>query len=775
MLLTPLVMLAIATLLGTLAAAHLSSDSSWLCALGVLAVVAFAVLRRSQPRQLRAALLIALLFGALNASLHERLQRVITPTRTERFHAVVLDRVNQTTDETTYRIALDSGIIALATFAQTAQIGDRIIARGRLAPFDDARNPGDPSERKIQHERGNDAHIESAALVAREPALHWDPQAALGQLHAMALQRLREQLGEPAATIMAGELWGERDALPPDLRADFQDSGTVHILVTAGLHVGLIAALAAWLLGFLPIPRWLSCAIAIVAVWAFVLWSGLQLPAMRAATMATAALLARACGRAALSWNSLALAALVLAIARPGSVATPSFALSFACVAAIFAWGSGIDALLHRLVALPQRVREALTLTLATQLGTWPITAAVFLQFSPYAVPANFAVVPCVPLTMLLGMAELAMSWCPPIAQALANMNGWIIAWMIGVVRLVGTLPLTAIVMTPAPTWCIASYLAALLVAPALLRRNGATLALTACTLATMLVLLPPRPAQHLLRVTVIDVGQADAILVQTPDGGAIEIDAGGRLERGSAGDESTAERVGERIVVPFLVRHGIHRLDAIILSHPHGDHAGGVAPILRKLTAATLADSGQRYGGHAYADAIATARAEAVPIVYPRAGAVWRTPDGLTLRFLGPSLPLIGGRNAINDNSITFLLQYKHFRMLFTGDAGAAAEQRFLHEGVDLGAQVLKVGHHGSAYASTPEFLAAVHPRYAIISVGRHNMFGHPAPRTIAALQHIGTTIYRTDENGAVTVVTNGTSVSITPMLKNDSDAVSP
>ena len=130
-----------------------------------------------------------------------------------------------------------------------------------------------------------------------------------------------------------------------------------------------------------------------------------------------------------------------------------------------------------------------------------------------------------------------------------------------------------------------------------------------------------------------------------------------------------------------------------------------------------------------------------------------------VTLHFIGPSLPLIGGGNAINDNSVAFILQYKSFRMLFTGDAGSAAEQRFLDEGFDLHASVLKVGHHGSAYGSTSAFVAAVAPRYAIISVGRHNLFGHPAPSTIKRLQQFGAAVDRTDNNGAVTVTTNGVS----------------
>ncbi len=180
------------------------------------------------------------------------------------------------------------------------------------------------------------------------------------------------------------------------------------------------------------------------------------------------------------------------------------------------------------------------------------------------------------------------------------------------------------------------------------------------------------------------------------------------------------------------------------------------------KIRVAEVADSGQTYGGHAYHDCLDTARTDGVPIAYPRAGTVWRTDDGVVLRFIGPSLPFIGGKNAINDNSIAFILQYRQFRMLFTGDAGVAAEQRFLSEGIDLSAAILKVGHHGSAYSSSPDFIAAVHPRYAIISVGRNNMFGHPAPSTVATLQRSGAEVYRTDENGAVTLQTDGSSLAV-------------
>jgi competence protein ComEC len=484
--------------------------------------------------------------------------------------------------------------------------------------------------------------------------------------------------------------------------------------------------------------------------------------------MATAALTARACGRATFSWNAVGIAALVVVFARPASVATPSFALSFSCVGAIFICAGPLERWIEMRTALPARVREAIVLSLATQIGVWPLSAAIFLQFAPYAVLANFAIVPCVAVTMALGATQLALAWCAPLAQAFANANSWLLAWMLAVVQTISALPGAAVAMTPPPAWCIAAYDFALIAAPLLWRRGARTLGASLVAIAAALVLWPPRGIDHRLRITVLDVGQADAIVVQTPRGRALLIDAGGRLERGLQSSGSVAEAVGERIVVPFLLRHGVHALDMILISHPHGDHVGGVAPALRRLRVAAVADSGQHYGGHAYLDALATARSQTLPMIYPRAGAKWRTDDGVMLDFLGPSLPLISNsRNDINENSIAFTLRYKSFCMLFTGDAGAAAEERFLAEGADLRCEVLKVGHHGSAYGSTPQFIAAVQPRYAIVSVGRHNLFGHPAPVTLETLRRFGATIYRTDEDGAVTVTTDGNQIVISTMLE--------
>ncbi len=762
---SPIVWFAIASVLGALAVAPLSWPDRC-CVLGALAVLAVVLeTGSSEMRHVRALAAVALVSGAAYAFVRAQAEPIVRETRTMRFAGTVLDERSDDGALRTYAFAIERGPQVLITVHDALAAGERAIVRGRLEPLDDARNPGEPSERSIEREHHIVGRIASAAVLRVDRAPPHGAAARLAQLRAWALASLRAHLGDPDAAIVAGELWGERGAMPPELRTEFQTTGTVHVLVTAGLHVGLVAALVLALGVRLTLPRVAACALAMLVAWFFAIVSGGALPALRAAAMATAMLSARACGRAVISWNALALAAVTIVAIDPQSVASASFWLSFCCVAAIFALAAPIESLLRMHVPHP-RVREACAMTLATQCGTWPVTAAVFLRFAPYALAANVAVVPLVPLTMLLGAAQLALAWVPPLAQAAANLNGWVLAWTIGVVELLAHAPGASLPMTPAPSWCIAAYEAALLAFVPLIRRGGATLAGSAVVMATALVLWPPGSMRGVLHITMLDVGQADSIVIETPAHHAILVDAGGRLERGPQGSGSVAERVGERIVVPFLLSEGIHALDAMIISHPHGDHVGGCAPVLRTIRVAEIADSGQTYGGHAYHDCLDTARADHVPIVYPRAGDVWRTNDGVTLTFIGPSLPFIGGKNAINDNSIAFILQYRSFRMLFTGDAGVAAEQRFLGEGIDLASNVLKVGHHGSAYSSSPAFIAAIHPRYALISVGRHNLFGHPAPSTLARLSSFGARSYRTDLDGAFSIETDGLSLSDSVML---------
>jgi competence protein ComEC len=676
-------------------------------------------------------------------------------SRTARWSGTVVGDVRSVGDAATFPLALDDGPTVQATLRAPVAPGDRLTVRGRLEPFDEPRNPGEPSRRALALAEGLAGRLGAATLIARAPPEPRDPRGWAARARASLSCRLRALVGEPEATVIAGALWGERGTLPRDLRDDFQATGTVHVLVTAGLHLGVIAGLVLIALRWCELPRAPAAVTAIGCVAAYAWLSGGHLPSQRAAVMVGLALTARACGARIVSWNALALAAIVVAAIWPASVTSVSFALSFSCVSAIVLFARPLE---HALAPwpLPAKVREALALTISTQIGVWPLSAATFGLVAPYAVLANAFVVPATGVAMLAGMATLAFADVPGaggIPAALATLD---VDAILRVVRCVAALPGARVVVAPPPAIAIVAYDACAVTAAMLLARRprwaiALLVAASGCVLATTL-----RPADGQLTITHLDVGQADAAVIRTPSGHVILIDAGGTLERGASRDgTSPAEEAGERIVLAYLRHQGIRRVDLMILTHPHGDHVGAAAPIINAMPVGMIFDSGQAYSGRAYRDAMAAAGSHHVPVVLARRGMQWTSGDGVTLEVLAPSMPFLTDTgDDVNENSIVVMVRADGFRELFMGDAGEASEARLLAAGVDLHADAVKVGHHGSRYASTAGFVAAVHPQIAVISVGRHNTFGHPAEATIDAWHDTGADVLRTDQCGAISLV---------------------
>ena len=736
----------------------------------------------------RAPLLIpALLVCVALALLHPRAATLDEERPTARYSVLAVGDMREGDDGRTSTLLALAGVgVVRATLREHVDPGERLVVRGRLEPFDEPRNPGEPSMREIEADDGLVGRLAAARLIARGGVDRWDPRAWAARLRAVAAQRIRAVVPEPEATILAGALWGERGTLPDDLHDAFQATGTVHVLVTAGLHLGIVAALIALLLARLGLHRVVACSTAFAMIAGYAWLTGAHLPALRATAMLGIALLARTCGARVTSWNALAFAALVIALLWPASVASASFAMSFSCVAAIVLFAEPLAALLQR-VPVPPRIREAVALTCATQLGTWPLTAALFSTLAPYAVLANAIVVPLVAVVLPIGIATLAL-------PALAPLTTLVLLLIETTVRGIAALPGSRAALATPSTFSIVAYDVLCIIGAVLLRRSHRRAALLAITAAFACVIVPLAvPAPHGLIITQLDVGQGDAAVIRTPSNRTILIDTGGELEHGN-GAVSNAERAGARIVLAYLRRTGITRIDLMILTHPHGDHSGACFPIIEAMPVGMLLDSGQTYSGRAYRDCIAATHAHRVPVVLARRGMSWRSGDGVTLDVLAPTMPLLAETgDDVNENSIVVMLRYQAFSELFMGDAGEASESRLLATDApchpeqrrgaaedvtgggpstslgmtgcenNLHADVVKVGHHGSRYASTLAFAAAVHPRVAVISVGRHNTFGHPAPTTIEAWSAAGAHVLRTDWCGAISLV-NG---SVTTMLR--------
>ncbi|HEY1728752.1 MAG TPA: ComEC/Rec2 family competence protein [Candidatus Baltobacteraceae bacterium] len=349
--------------------------------------------------------------------------------------------------------------------------GEHVIAAGRLEPFDVPRNPGEPSSRDFARERGLSARLVDAHVVARAPPSN-DIESLPARLRAYAGSSLHRFLGEPDATILAGMLYGARGALPPELRVEFQDTGTVHVLVTAGLHLGVVAALVAFVFSRAGLGRVAASLSAIPLVWMYATLSGGHVPSLRAAVMVTVALVARACGERALSLNTLAVAAIAVAAIWPAWVGGASFALSFSCVTAIVLFAEPIAAWLEH-VRIPGIFREPLALTFATQLGVWPLTASTFLVIAPYAPLANLFVVPVVGVAMLGGIALIAVTPLPGLAALVARIESWPLAWIESTVHLTAHLPFAHVIATPPPAWTLAVYDLAMIAVGALVRASA--------------------------------------------------------------------------------------------------------------------------------------------------------------------------------------------------------------------------------------------------------------------------------------------------------------
>ncbi len=257
------------------------------------------------------------------------------------------------------------------------------------------------------------------------------------------------------------------------------------------------------------------------------------------------------------------------------------------------------------------------------------------------------------------------------------------------------------------------------------------------------------RPAPPTLRVDFIDVGQGDAALVTSPAGKTVLID-GGPAHRATA-------------LTAFLSAHVHGPLDLILLSHRHEDHLGGLPAVVRTIGARLFLDAPVAHAGPDYALLMHELEARGIPARLATRGRRIDLGGGAVITLLGPPEPPISGsRSDVNANSVVARLTFGSVSILFAGDAEAPTEAWLLGSGEDLRADVLKVAHHGSRYASGARFLRAVRPRVAVVSAGAGNEYGHPAPITLARLARLGVSVYRTDLDGDVTVETDGGAIHV-------------
>jgi competence protein ComEC len=589
---------------------------------------------------------------------------------------------------------------------------------------------------------------------------------------AVRLARWRERLARaigravppPRAAVLRALVLGDESGIDEAHRQAFTRAGVVHVLSVSGLHVGLVAlatfALVRWLLArserallALDVRR-IAAVASLGPVVLYGALAGFEVATLRSVIMAGLGVLAVLVRRRIEVLRMLALAAVAVALAQPGAPLEIGFQLSFVSVLALALgarrWAPGPA------TSWCKRLRATMVVTASAFAGTAPLTAMHFQQVSPMSLVANPLVVPLFgSLVVVLGLAGACVEpVSAPVATALFRLAGHALRPGIVLVEVLAR-PSWAALDVPAPSAIEVALLYALLAA-AVVPGGSARRGLAAAAIIGLVVdagcWVRERWAPGVLRVTFLDVGQGDAAVAELPDGRVLVVDAGG-----FAGSDFDT---GAAIVAPYLATRKIRHVDAVVMTHAHPDHSGGVAFLLRRYRPREFWWSGWPGRGREWQRLVAAVADTGVPAAVRHRGDPLPAYAG-TVSILHP--PADWAVPALNETSLTMRLRYGRVGVLLTGDVEARAEASVLDDPNGLAAMVLKVPHHGSRTSSTADFVHAVGPRVAVISVGADNRYHLPSPEVEERYRAQGVCVLRTDRCGAVTIVTDGRRLQVT------------
>ncbi|HOU15270.1 MAG TPA: ComEC/Rec2 family competence protein [Anaerolineae bacterium] len=659
------------------------------------------------------------------------------------------------------RIPLRGRVLVKAPAYNTIAYGDLIRVTGRLEtpPTFESFSYRDYLARQGIHSLLRQADIE--ILASHQGFFLWE---WLYRYKAHALNTLLTLLPEPQASLLAGILLGVESGIPDDLNAAFVATGTSHIVAISGFNLTIVAGafvqMAAWLLkgrGKTLLP--------LVGLWLYTILVGASAAVLRAAVMATVAILARREKRATHGPTSLAAAVWVMTLINPYVLWDVGFQLSLAATLGLIFYtrpvSKGFEWLFAHFTPLERAqqiikgkwLSDALIVTIAAQITTTGVIIGVFHRLSLVTLLTNFFVLPAQQYLMAAGAAALLAGL---ILRPIGQLLGWL-AWVfltytIGVVRLTATFPLASVELGNITLPFVWGYYLVLGLLTWWFSRSQDERqrlirafktasewykvgALSAVVLLMVYLYVAPDGRLH---VFILDVGQGDAILIQTPGGKQILIDGG-------ADARQTLAQLGRRM--PFWDRS----LDMVILTSPDADRLTGLVPVLERYKVAGVYTGPETGHGNVYTqwEALLAARpSQSVERLW--AGTAREPETGVTLHALWPTQGESG--------PLVLRLTYDNTSFTFGGDASALVEETLVARyGSTLHSNVLILARHGAKTASTTVFLQAVAPEIVIISAGE----SAPAPAVLARL--MGTPIYSTDQDGAVEIVSDGQRLQVT------------
>lgn len=602
----------------------------------------------------------------------------------------------------------------------------------------------DPEAWRLREGFHAEATILSLLAVERRAAIEWI-RPFTGLASKIRRQLSRMPLAEPMRSILRAVLTGDRSGLDMETEVNLARSGVAHVMAVSGLHVGLITAPFWWL--FMKIR----------SSWSrFFLWMGTGVVlllyvevAHQSPSVSRASLMCWLAGWLVIVFRRmpptqlLMMAGTILLIWKPLWIRHPGFQLSMVAVWSILLLHAPVERTLRQIVS-SDRIRNVLSMVAMTsiiQVALSPFLVWWFGEISIVAPLANLLVVPLVPLLTLSGWSWVVMDGLSLDGRYFLVVSEWIVEWILYCTDHFSDLSWAT--MTP-------GYSLWLVLVPALMMsikgyawmRDTRHRTLFWYLLSFLLFsgCLDRVTEREELIVTVLDVGQGDAIHIQTPNGYNLMIDTG-------------SKRAAEHVVIPYLNESGVKRLDALLLTHPHADHVGGTFALMDNLSVGEI----HRTPWNSNGEWARKLKGSDIPTRRVEGGDRMDLDSSIRIYLLDSFV----ADSAANNHSLVVKLVYGETSFLLTGDAEHAQESGLARTyGTWLGVDVLKAGHHGSRTSSNRFFLRFVNPSWTVISAGWMNRYGHPHREVLERLNHQGSNFRLTAQAGTIRIVSNGSRI---------------
>jgi competence protein ComEC len=648
--------------------------------------------------------------------------------------------------------------------------GDVVRFQAKLKRPRDFRNPGAFSWRRFLQARGIGAvgSLSGPDWIVKLPVEgSRNISSVLTKIRRHLDSKIVGSTSREASGVLRALVLGDKSKVNKSVRSSFQDAGIAHLLAISGLHVGYLALLI-YLLFRLIIGRWTSliervplqkvaAAITLPLIWCFIFFVGAPVSAVRAGIMISVYLFGMIFGLRQDLLTTLAVAAIIIVILEPLAIFDVSFQLSFISVLAIILIVPRITWPIKNWFA--RRSVQLIAVTMAATIGSAPLVAYHFHLVTGLGLITNLFAVPWTGVVILPSVALAS------IFPVLWPLSGWAVDVLIVVAKKLSSIGSPLIIhVAPNLTELMLIYAGIVVL---VFWRNLPYRRLCAGAVAAGLLFnfgwWQIRPMMtDTMEVTFIDVGQGDSALIRFPGGETMLIDGGGL-----PGGEFD---IGEHVVVPAILKKGIHHIDRMVLSHPHHDHYRGLGAVAKRFHPKELwmpDVSAPEQEFEFWGNFLGSVESAGVNIKEIDAKMEPIDIGGVKLSVLYPNGKLPKDIDP-NDTSIVLKLAYGDVSFLFTGDLTEWGEQVLLANGADPKSTILKVGHHGSETSSTREFLRAVSPKIAVISVGQYNRYHMPDAVVLDRLEETGTQVFRTDLHGAITIKTDGNEIEVTSTLRH-------